>query len=234
MKVLLFGSTGRTGLAIITYLLESPKSHIVTAVARNPSALADHPQHDHKNLRIVKGDLKNASFVEEQVAEHDVVVFAAGMSTVMGGRTPDGIYAESAKTIRRAILQAQRVSDSQRKIRFIGVTSGGIRPGNEVNFPFIYQFVIKPLFLQPSYDEMVLMEREFRDPDQNAEEIDWSFVQPPRLTDVERTGNYRVEAEKMIVGGCEIGRKDLAAFIVERMVDDETGEFRGKEVTLGY
>src|SRR5829696_7242970 len=72
VKVLLIGATGATGQILMREALE--QGHEVTALARNPSAVA--PE-DHRP-RVLQGNALDASEVEAAVAGQDAVLSALG------------------------------------------------------------------------------------------------------------------------------------------------------------
>ena len=72
MKVLIIGATGATGQILMREALA--QGHEVTALARNPSALA--PE-DHR-LRVLQGNALDVSSVEAAVAGQDAVLSALG------------------------------------------------------------------------------------------------------------------------------------------------------------
>lgn len=72
MKVVIFGSTGRTGKFLIQFALEH--GFEVTAFARNPTAITIH----HPRLAIFQGDAMNAEAVDRVMRGKDAVLSAIG------------------------------------------------------------------------------------------------------------------------------------------------------------
>lgn len=68
MQILLLGATGRTGSLVLQEALQ--RSHNVTALVRDPSALANLPaaQHHKSNLTLIRGSPLNPSDVATAVA----------------------------------------------------------------------------------------------------------------------------------------------------------------------
>ena len=73
MKVLIIGATGATGQILMREALA--QGHEVTALARDPSAMA--PEDPH--LRVLQGNALDASSVEAAVAGQDAVLSALGV-----------------------------------------------------------------------------------------------------------------------------------------------------------
>ncbi len=72
MKLLIFGATGGTGRQLVDQALA--QGHEVTAFARNPENVT--AKHDH--LKVVQGNVMDATSVETAVAGHDAVLSALG------------------------------------------------------------------------------------------------------------------------------------------------------------
>lgn len=75
MKILIFGATGGTGSQLVEQALT--KGHEVTAFVRNPAKLPL----NHKNLKIVQGDVLNYATIEPAVLGQEAVLSALGSGT---------------------------------------------------------------------------------------------------------------------------------------------------------
>jgi nucleoside-diphosphate-sugar epimerase len=73
MKVIVFGSTGGTGMATMRALVAA--GHDVTAFARDPTKLPSSPA-----IRPVRGDVMNAAEVAVAVPGHDLAIVSLGNS----------------------------------------------------------------------------------------------------------------------------------------------------------
>src|SRR5437764_4833073 len=71
-RVLIVGATGGTGRHLVAQALE--RGYIVTALARNPSAL----RIEHPRLRVVRGDVFEYPALEAAVRAQDAVLSALG------------------------------------------------------------------------------------------------------------------------------------------------------------
>ena len=74
MKLIIFGSTGATGLQLIAQALEL--GHQVTAFARSPEKI----EQTHEKLTWMKGDVLDQAAVEKASQGHDTVLCALGMA----------------------------------------------------------------------------------------------------------------------------------------------------------
>ncbi|WP_147943415.1 NAD(P)H-binding protein [Microbispora sp. CSR-4] len=53
-------------------------------------------------------------------------------------------------------------------------------------------------------------------------DLDWTVVQPPRLTNGPATGAYRVAVGDSVRGGTRISREDLARYLLKALDDPDT------------
>lgn len=206
MKLVVFGSTGPTGLQVVQQALA--QGYIVTAVARTPSKLTL----THDRLKVVRGDVLDAASIEAAVQGQDAVVSTVGA----GGRAPTTVYSEGIRKIMAAMQKAG-------VRRLIAVSSGGTRPSP--NTAFIYRFIIRPL-LHNIYEDMARMEDLVM-----ASDLDWTVVRPAGLRDVPARGTYRLEETIAIKGGNQTGRADLAAFMLKELADPR---YIRKAVAIAY
>ncbi|MFV0452296.1 MAG: NAD(P)-dependent oxidoreductase, partial [Propioniciclava sp.] len=80
MNVTVFGATGAIGQLIVTDLLDA--SHTVTAHARNPTKV---PAVWADRVRVVVGEITDATAIDEAVAGADAVISALGPSMAREG-----------------------------------------------------------------------------------------------------------------------------------------------------
>ncbi len=214
MKVIVFGSTGGTGRAVIAKLLAD--GHDVTAFARNPAKLEAAPR-----LSVVQGDAMNADDVARATPGHDAVVVSLGNSqnpfaTLLGARrtTPRTICEDGTRNIIAAIKGAK-------PIPLIVVTAFGVGDTRD-KLPFMIKLFYRVLLREHMAD------KERQEPLVKASRLDWVLVQPVALTDKPAVGKWfaNVAGE---VRGQEITRGDLASFIVGELV---SREHTGKTVAL--
>ena len=116
MNIIVFGSTGQTGRAAISKLLEAENK--VTAFARDTSKVAA-----VADLKIVQGDAMQLADVERAVPGHDAIVVTLGNSQnpfalLFGARrtTPPNICEVGTRNIIAALGSATSV-------RLIAVTA---------------------------------------------------------------------------------------------------------------
>ncbi len=198
MKIVIFGSTGRTGLPLVQQALEA--GHQVTAYLRDPNKLTI----EHPNLRVIQGDIKDPSSLEKAVFGQDAV-----LSTL--GAVPGG--AKDIMTVAaRGIIAAMKKSGVQRLITLTG--AGVAQPGDQpkgINKLISFMLMLLAKEVQLDAAEHVRLVR--------ASSLDWTVVRVPMLTNAPSSGNLKVGMVG-INDGMRIGRSEVSAFMLKTL---ETG-----------
>jgi uncharacterized protein YbjT (DUF2867 family) len=202
MNIIVFGSTGGTGRAVVAKLLAS--GHSVTAFARDPSRLSAAP-----GLTIVKGDAMEAADVARAVPGHDALVISLGnsqlpLATSLGARrtTPRDICEAGTRNIVAAI-------GPNSPVRVIAVTAFGVgetRSKMSLTFKIISQLLLREQMADKDRQEAVL----------KASDLDFVLVQPVGLTNAPAAGDWLASAEGQ-TRKMQISRKDVATFIAQEI-----------------
>jgi len=225
MKVVIFGSTGKTGVELVKQALE--QGHSVTAFVRDPARLAV----ENDNLTIVTGDVFNPSSVVKAIEGQDAVICALGAgsdlkkTTVRTTGTINIINSMQKNNIKRLIVvTAMGVGESWNKNnikRLIVVTAMGV--GESWNtLSFFNKFFFATL-LRSSRDDHETQEAAVKESD-----LDWTIVRPSGLTETPRTGIYDV-GENILATTSKIARADVADLIIKEV---EENALIGKAVTI--
>ena len=90
-NIIVFGASGKTGILIVYQALN--QGHQVTAFARQPSKVTI----EHKNLRIIRGDVLDYDKVKEAVQGHDVVLCALGVDK----NKPNTVISDGTRNIHK-------------------------------------------------------------------------------------------------------------------------------------
>lgn len=198
MRVVVFGSSGRTGRRLVEQALE--RGYEVTAFARDAGGVPAR----RERLRVMTGDVMDAKAVDEAVVGQDAVLIALGHT-----RTSTKDVHESGAANIVAGMKKHGVR------RVVSVTGAGVRdPKDE---PKLLDRVIVAA--------LKLLRRDvLEDAERHAEVLrksglDWVIARGPVLNDGPRTGRYRVG----VVGknsGSRISRSDLADFMLDQLADD--------------
>jgi putative NADH-flavin reductase len=193
MKIAVFGASGKTGILIVYQALN--QGHLVTAFARQPTRVTI----QHKNLRVIGGDILEVDKVKMAVEGQDAVLCAIGMDK----NKPNTLLSDGTKNMLNAM-------ESSGVKRFICMSSAGIL-GNDGGFWF--GKVIMPLFLAHVFADKRRQARIIQE-----SSADWVIVRPTRLTDAPKTNTYKVNLENPT--SKSIPRADVADFML-KLVNDK-------------
>lgn len=199
MKLTIFGSTGPTGQELVKQGLT--KEYAVSTLVRRPLDNTD------TRLTVVQGDLFDTETVKRVIRDSDAVLSVLGASPKLFGQKTTPIYSKSAAVLVKVMTELGVK-------RLIFCTSAGVEddPG-EI---WLYKHILKPLVLQPSYDDMKLGEQRIAQSD-----LDWTIVRPARLTNGALTTRFRVSKRFRPEGGTAISRADLASFMLNQVSSTE-------------
>ena len=194
MKIAIFGANGRTGILTVYQALN--KGHLVTAFARKPSSVTI----QHKNLRVIQGDILEYEKVKQAVEGQDIIISALGVES----RKPTTVLSEGTRNILRAMEEC-KVS------RFICMSSAGIL-GNDAGI--LFGKIIMPLFLKQVFLDKVRQMKIIQETN-----LDWVIVRPTGLTDAPKTGKYKITMGLPV--SRRIPRADVADFMLKLMTDKQ-------------
>ncbi|MGA2983371.1 MAG: SDR family oxidoreductase [Terriglobia bacterium] len=198
-RVLIVGATGGTGRHLIAQALE--RGHVVTALARDPSAL----RIEHPRLRVMQGDVLDYPSVEAAVRGQDVVISALGHKRFF---QPTHILSEGTRNLLQA-LETRGVP------RFVCETALGIgdsagRMGVYYTF-FVIPFILPFYFWDKARQERVIA----------ANRLNWVMVRPGALTNGAKRGRYRHGPNVgSFLSTVRISRADVADFMLNQMTDN--------------
>ena len=196
MKVLIIGATGATGKILMREALA--QGHEVTALARNPSAVASE---DHR-LRVVEGNALDASSLEAAVAGQEAVLSALGTRSAR----PTTLFSESTHNLIGAM-------DKHGVRRLVCITGVGVGD-SKGHVGFLYDRIIRPFVVKNIYEDKERQEEEIKQSD-----LDWVIVRPAQLTDEPAKGEYGVYLKGSYTVKT-ISRADVAAFMLAQLTDD--------------
>jgi putative NADH-flavin reductase len=204
MKVVIFGSTGRTGKQLIHSALEA--GFDVTAFARIPDSIAI----KHPRLTLFQGDATVATAVESAIMGKNAVISAVGSDL---GQT---------NLRQKAIENMVAAMQKHHVRRIIGIGGMGIlQASSDIQ---IFQTQGFPQeYIPVSQDHNSAYEALQRSG------LDFTFVCPPNITDGPKTENYVVEADYPPKGKFHISTGDLADFMVKELLDPK---FIGQRVGI--
>ncbi len=201
MKIALLGSTGATGRQVVAQALA--RGDRVRALTRGPR---DHAAASDTRVETVTCELGSADGSRRVVEGCDLVISTLGFRPAWFGEKATDLYSRSASVLVEAMNEAG-VS------RLAFVTSAGVE--DDPAEAWAYRHLLKPLYLQKSYDDMSEAERII-----GTSTLAWTLVRPTRLTDRPLTRTFRVSPRLRPPGGTRISRADVAFFLLEQANDD--------------
>jgi putative NADH-flavin reductase len=196
VKVLIIGATGATGKILVREALA--QSHQVTALARNPSAVAP----EDPRLRVLQGNALDPSSLEAAVAGQDAVLSALGTRS----SRPTTLFSESTHNLIGAM-------DEHGVRRLVCMTGVGVGD-SKGHVGFLYDRIIRPFVVKNVYEDKERQEEAIEQSD-----LEWVIVRPAQLTDESPRGEYSVFLKGSYTA-TKISRADVAAFMVAQLTDD--------------
>ncbi len=191
MKILVLGSSGRTGSLVVEHALAN--GHEVTVMVRRSR------YYNNFGVRVIEGDALNAGDVlRAMYGQHAVV-------QCIGGNAP-WRYQTLERESMRNIIDAM---ESSRTRRLVVVSAMGVDESVRQS-PWWYRLFVLPTFLRGITADKSAMEAMVR-----GSEIDWVIARAPILTDGLATGKVRELGMNEI--GHTITRYDLAAWMVTQL-----------------
>jgi putative NADH-flavin reductase len=200
MKVVIFGSTGGTGLEAVAAFVAA--GHQVTAFARDPAKIPSDPA-----VTVVRGDVMDAADVSGAVTGHDAVIVSLGNSQnpvalmVPGARRTTA--ADVCEVGTRHIIAAMQASGMARLVVVTAFGVGDTRDKMPFAFKVFYWAVLREQMADKERQEAAV----------KASGLDWTLVQPVGLTDGKATGRWLADAGG-VIRRQQISRGDMAAFLV--------------------
>ena len=192
MRLTILGATGGIGRLLLPLALN--QGHEVTAFARAPEKIST----NGSRLRVLGGDLFNATQMAAAIHGSDAVLSAFGPSTLR--RT------HQRRDFGRTVVEALREAAVD---RFLHVSTAFLfRDGG-----LVVNVMANTLFHNVTVDSRDC-ENEMAQPD-----LAWTIVRPPRLLDEPPTHRPRVVSGHLPKRGFTISRADVAAFLLQEVVN---------------
>ena len=213
MKLTIFAATGGIGRQLVNQAIAA--GHDVTAVVRNPAALAV------AEVRTVTADLASV----DPAALRDAVEGADAVLSGLGARSRKDAGVAWRGT--SAIVSAMRVSGVRRIVVVSAAPVGTVASPNRPHPPrfdpgdgFFMRHLAAPLIkalIAEHYADLARMEEILRESG-----LDWTVVRPPRLTNGRLTGSYRIAYGRNVRRGLTVSRPDVANLMLESICRRET------------
>jgi nucleoside-diphosphate-sugar epimerase len=200
VRVAVLGGTGRTGVPLVEGALQ--RGHQLRVLARDRAKAQRLLPVDHERLEVVAGDAVDSVALEGLLAGVEAVVDVTG--PVKGG----------PKDLRGKVVGGLLPAMARHGVeRLVLLTGAGVRvPGDQ---PGVADRAIRGVMrlAQPA----ILTDGQTAVAAVTATGLDWTVVRVPRLTDGELLSRVRVAAHVGGDTGTTLGRRDLAAFLLEEL-----------------
>ena len=194
MKLVVFGSTGKTGVELVKQSLAL--GFDVTAFLRDTSRM---PFTD-ECLHCMTGDVLNLIDVQKAVQEQDAVVCALGSNSlsktsIRSEGTANIIKAMKENNVTRlVVISAMGVAESWSTLSFI----------NKLFFATL-------LCTRQDHEKQEVLVKK--------SELDWTIVRPSGLVDTPVTESYNI-GENILAKTSKISRADVAHFILKELIEN--------------
>ncbi|MBW7883483.1 MAG: SDR family oxidoreductase, partial [Caldilineaceae bacterium] len=192
MKIVIFGSTGGTGLILLRQALE--RGHKVIAFARNPQMVSV----SGACLDVLQGDVLDPDAVRHAVAGADAAISVLGVRL---GQAPGTVRSEGTRNIVNALSQAGIE-------RFVSVSTIGAGDSRD-RLSWVARFLLPRIIGAERLEEAERQEEIVR-----QSKLNWTILRPPQLVDRPGTGRYKIGADLYTGLRSNITRADLAAALL--------------------
>jgi putative NADH-flavin reductase len=224
MKILVVGATGKTGIRLVTQLLD--EGHSVTVIVRTAEKL---PQNimNHENLSITTSTIldMNHEDVIQHVENCDAIVSCLGHT--MDFR---GIFGHPRRLVSDSVhrlCQAVQTNKPSAPIKLLLMSSVGCRNSDaEEKISFAQLFVIGLLrLLVPPHSDNEKAANYLRTMiGQNNSHIEWAAIRPDDLIENDEVSAYSIHVSpiRSIFNAGKTSRINVAHFMVQLITDTGT------------
>ncbi|MBE6474440.1 MAG: NAD-dependent epimerase/dehydratase family protein [Actinomyces succiniciruminis] len=192
MKLLVLGSTGPTGMHVLSHALNHGDD--VSVLVRSPEKLGE----QSGRIAVTVGDARKADDLSHSMVGCDAVVSALGRGT---SPRNGGLFTDAAE----AVIEAAHTTGVK---RLVWLSSFGV--GDTIRTATPPQRFLYRSFLRGIYANKAAAEELLRDSD-----LDWTLVYPTTLTNGPSQGRYRIGESLVMRGRERIARADVGAFMHE-------------------
>jgi len=204
MRLCVFGGTGSTGLNVIR--VARAEGYDVVALARRPEVL----QSQFPGIQVFSGDVYRPESIKAALVNSDAVISTLGP---VGRARETTIYSEGVLNI----AEAMREFGKRRLIACASLIALDPHPDASVPTLAFARLILIPV-LGYQYRDAAKMKEKLS----HVEDLDWTLVGLPRLTNSSATGRYRSSVGTPLHHPSSICRADLATYLVSIINDAAT------------
>lgn len=200
MKIVIFGSTGGTGLMLLRQAVE--RGHKVIAFARNPQNVIV----SDAGIDVLQGDVLDPAAVCHAVAGVDAAISVLGVRL---RQAPGTVRSEGTRNIVNALSQAGIE-------RFVSVSTIGAGDSRD-RLSWVARFLLPRIIGAERIEEAERQEEIIR-----RSNLNWTILRPPQLVDRPGTGHYKIGADLKTGLRSNITRADLATALLDQVQNKES------------
>lgn len=205
MKVLVLGSTGRTGTLLIEELLK--KGHNVVAIARNPVKLANY------KVEVVSGTPYDYDTVEKAISGCDAVINTLNVSRVSDNPWAKMVSPEDLNS--QSVANVLKAGEKYGTKRIVVLSTFGAGDSWDRS-PLILKLMVKYSNLKFAFDDHTRQEDLL-----TSSGFDYTICRAPRLTSQNVAKTVRVTEQSGKPSGTALSRKSVAEFFVKIIENKE-------------
>ena len=224
MKILVVGATGKTGIRLVTQLLD--EGHSVTVIVRTVEKL---PQNimNHENLSITTSTIldMNHEDVIQHVENCDAIVSCLGHTIDFRGifGHPRRLVSDSV----HRLCQAVQTNKPSAPIKLLLMSSVGCRNSDaeeKISFAQLFVIGLLRLLLPPHSDNEKAANYLRTMIGQNNSHIEWAAIRPDDLIENDEVSPYSIHVSpiRSIFNAGKTSRINVAHFMVQLITDTGT------------
>ena len=199
MKIIIFGSTGFSGQAILEEAIK--QGHEVTILVRDASKI----QNRYNNINIVEGNVLDPEVVAFVLHHQEAVIQCLGVGGKGDGR-PTTFISDATNVI---------VNEMQKKNIKRLIAMSNVGAGNSVAFqPWFFNKIILPFFMK--WLKVIIDDKNRMEPIIMNSNLDWTIVRCPNIVDKSAKGKYNATLDGKGLK-LTITLPDLSKFMVDQL-----------------
>jgi putative NADH-flavin reductase len=210
VRLLVAGAGGRTGRLLTELALE--RGHEVTALVRSGGSLSGL---SGERLHVLVGDVMVPETLPPAMLGQDAVISTLAPRP----RTNGQVYVDGTRNLANAAVRA-----GVRRFVVVSAEGAGVERGR---LDLLYRLVLHIPVVARLYPDIAKMEDELRARD----DLDWTIVRPPLLTNGAPRGTYREVVGDVVPKGLRLARADLAEALLRAA---ETDAYVRERVAVAY
>jgi putative NADH-flavin reductase len=207
MRILLFGATGPTGIALVRELLQTHKDYTIILYVRSPQKVPDDIK-TNSSVTVIHGQLDDVDALSKAIKGVDIVL------STLGPSVKQGPFHRSDTPLAHAYARIIDLMHDHHVQRLICLGTASITdPIDKSSLVFSGLVNGVAMLARPAYKDVVAIGETVRTV---GSDLDWTIVRVPILTEKETKEIYAG-----YIGDSQLGtflsRAGFAAFVVDEI-----------------